>query len=128
MIFSLLQIVIIDQDELDEDDGGMSGNISDTESNMGGHHVGYNYRPELSAHPDNAESIINEQEESDEDIVTTTNSTTHSKKSQKPKEKVMNKKYSKTSTLLKGKHKDNKDLFGLQGKCWSPKGILYLCI
>ncbi|XP_073811001.1 ubiquitin carboxyl-terminal hydrolase 20-like [Musca autumnalis] len=64
------EIVIIDEDELDEDgdDDMMHGNVSDTESNMGGGH-GYNCNHDTARHapPYSMENIINEQEESDDD-------------------------------------------------------------
>ncbi|KNC29640.1 hypothetical protein FF38_08656 [Lucilia cuprina] len=111
------EIIIIDQDELDESEDGQTGNISDTESNMGGHN--YNF-PESIAVNTTTESSLNEQAEEYEEVVSSPNA---NKKSQKQKEKSAGKKYTKTShvtkklTLTKGvKNKGNQELFGLQGK------------
>ncbi|XP_073810999.1 ubiquitin specific protease 20/33 [Musca autumnalis] len=136
------EIVIIDEDELDEDgddDDMMHGNVSDTESNMGGGH-GYNYNHETARHapPYSMENIINEQEESDNDGDGDDDDDDGDHHDDEPPnlnndKRIMtrehrasdraNKKYNnKNATLSKkaNKHKENKDLFGVQGN-YNPK-------
>ncbi|XP_005177144.1 ubiquitin carboxyl-terminal hydrolase 20 [Musca domestica] len=136
------EIVIIDEDELDEEDDEDNmhgGNISDTESNMGGGH-GYNYPVhETSIHSYNKENIINEQEETeDEDIHHQDNDDgdvdedqpqpgsanvnneklNHRAKKRTNHNKKLNSKNSNISQKIK--QKENKYLFGVQGN-YIPK-------
>ncbi|KAM7345786.1 ubiquitin specific protease 20/33 [Cochliomyia hominivorax] len=113
------EIIIIDQDELDDSDDGHTGNISDTESNMGGHN--YNFVPEtIDTNRTTETSALNDEEPDENDDITIS---TANKKRQKDKERSSGKKYIKTShvtkklTIAKGaKNKGNQDLFGVQGK------------
>ncbi|XP_075166513.1 ubiquitin specific protease 20/33 [Haematobia irritans] len=113
------EIVIIDQDELDEDDGMLgSGNMSDTESKLGDFRYYHSLPSDHYISSNNSEGVINEINESDDADL---ENTAINKNKQKPKENIMNKKYSKISTISKkSKHKENKDLFGPQGN-YNPK-------
>uniref|UniRef100_A0A1I8P8M3 ubiquitinyl hydrolase 1 n=1 Tax=Stomoxys calcitrans TaxID=35570 RepID=A0A1I8P8M3_STOCA len=115
------EIVIIDQDELDEEDGMSGGNLSDTESKLGDIRCTNPLPGEYLMQPKDTENVISEMQESDDDDVAATTNATIPKRLSKPKDRAINKKYSKNSTLTqKLKHKEYRDLFGPQGN-YNPK-------
>lgn len=103
-----------------EESDDQTGNVSDTESNMGGHK--YNFEESLRNTNTTTEDIVNE-EHDDSDDVSSSGFQNAKKKLRNPKDRSESRRHiksthlSKKVSLTKGvKNKGNHDLFGAQGK------------
>ena len=102
-----------------EESDDQTGNVSDTESNMGGHK--YNFEESLRNTNPTTESIVTE-ERGDSDDVSSSGFQNAKKKLQKQKNRSESKRHIKSTHLSKKvsltkavKNKGNQDLFGAQG-------------
>lgn len=104
-----------------EESDSQTGNVSDTESSMGG--LKYTFVESLRKTNATIENTVNEQQHDDSDDVSSPDFQNRNKKLQKQKDKSVGKRHIKSTHVSKKvsltkslKNKGNQDLFGVQGK------------